>query len=91
MSSERLVYMNGVFVPEKDAKVSIFDSALMFGDMIFEMTRSFNRFCRKIGFIKSFFSSASFFLLQRGFLILVSENGGSLPIIVRTWAWNCPQ
>jgi branched-chain amino acid aminotransferase len=43
MSSERLVYMNGVFVPEKDAKVSIFDSALMFGDMIFEMTRSFNK------------------------------------------------
>ncbi len=43
MSSERLVYMNGAFVPEKDAKVSIFDSALMFGDMIFEMTRSFNK------------------------------------------------
>ncbi|MFH1006072.1 MAG: aminotransferase class IV, partial [Candidatus Latescibacterota bacterium] len=36
-------YMNGTFVPEKDAKVSIFDSALMFGDMIFEMTRSFGR------------------------------------------------
>ena len=43
MNTERLVYMNGVFVPEKDAKVSIFDSALMFGDMIFEMTRSFNK------------------------------------------------
>ena len=30
-------------VDEKDAKVSIFDSALMFGDMVFEMTRSFNK------------------------------------------------
>jgi len=40
---ERLVYLNGDFVPEKDAKVSIFDSALMFGDMIFDMTRSFNK------------------------------------------------
>ena len=41
--SERLVYMNGEYVSEKDAKISIFDSALMFGDMVFEMTRSFNK------------------------------------------------
>ena len=40
---ERRVYMNGEFVAEKDARVSIFDSALMFGDMVFEMTRSFNK------------------------------------------------
>ena len=39
----RLVYMNGKFVPEQEAKISIFDSALMFGDMVFEMTRSFNK------------------------------------------------
>jgi len=39
----RVVYMNGEFVPEKDARISIFDSALMFGDMVFEMTRSFNK------------------------------------------------
>jgi len=39
--AERLVYLNGEFVSERDAKVSIYDSALMFGDMVFEMTRSF--------------------------------------------------
>ena len=39
----RLVYMNGKFVPEADAKISIFDSALMFGDMVFDMTRSYNK------------------------------------------------
>tara|TARA_B100001540_G_C15797195_1_gene638200 strand:+ start:30 stop:1013 length:984 start_codon:yes stop_codon:yes gene_type:complete len=39
----RQVYYNGKFVPESDAKISIFDSALMFGDMVFEMTRSFNK------------------------------------------------
>lgn len=39
----RVVYMNGEFVPEQEAKVSIYDSALMFGDMVFEMTRSFNK------------------------------------------------
>jgi len=43
MDSGRVVYMNGKFVPESEAKISIFDSALMFGDMIFEMTRSFNK------------------------------------------------
>lgn len=41
--SGRVVYMNGSFVDEVDAKVSIYDSALMFGDMVFEMTRSFNK------------------------------------------------
>lgn len=39
----RVVYMNGKFVPEKDAKISIYDSALMFGDMVFDMTRSYNQ------------------------------------------------
>lgn len=39
----RLVFFNGEFVEEKKAKLSIYDSALMFGDMIFEMTRSFNK------------------------------------------------
>jgi len=35
--------MNGTFVPESQARISIYDSALMFGDMVFEMTRSFNK------------------------------------------------
>lgn len=39
----RLVYFNGQLVPESEAKISIYDSALMFGDMVFEMTRSFNK------------------------------------------------
>ena len=39
----RLVYFNGKLVPEAEAKISIYDSALMFGDMVFEMTRSFGK------------------------------------------------
>ncbi len=39
--SGRTVYLNGEFVPESEARVSIFDSALMFGDMAFEVTRTF--------------------------------------------------
>jgi branched-chain amino acid aminotransferase len=41
-ASGRLVFSNGKYIPESEAKISIFDSALMFGDMVFEMTRSFN-------------------------------------------------
>lgn len=37
----RLVNFNGKLIPETEAKISIYDSALMFGDMVFEMTRSF--------------------------------------------------
>jgi branched-chain amino acid aminotransferase len=40
---QRVVYYNGQLVPESEARISIYDSALMFGDMVFEMTRSFNK------------------------------------------------
>lgn len=43
MMETRQVFLNGKFVPENEAKISIYDSALMFGDMVFEMTRSFNK------------------------------------------------
>ena len=39
----RLVNFNGELIPEVEAKISIYDSALMFGDMVFEMTRSFQK------------------------------------------------
>lgn len=38
----RKVFFNGEFVDESEAKISVYDSAMMFGDTIFEMTRSFN-------------------------------------------------
>ena len=38
----RKVWMNGKIVCETEAKISVYDSALMYGDMVFEMTRSFN-------------------------------------------------
>jgi len=40
---ERQVWWNGKLIPESEARVSIYDSALMFGNTIFEMTRSFNK------------------------------------------------
>ncbi|MBU2547608.1 MAG: aminotransferase class IV [Proteobacteria bacterium] len=41
--SGRVVWFNGRLVPESEARISVYDSALMFGDMVFEMTRSFNK------------------------------------------------
>lgn len=42
-AEERVVFWNGKFIPEKEARISIYDSAFMFGDTIFEMTRTFNK------------------------------------------------
>ena len=42
MPPQRKVYFNGEYVPESEARVSIFDTALMYGDMVFEMTRTYN-------------------------------------------------
>ena len=39
----RKVYFNGSYVSEQEARVSIFDSALMFGDMVFDMTRTYRQ------------------------------------------------
>ncbi len=38
-----MVYWNGEFIPESEAHISIYDSACLFGDTCFEMTRSFNK------------------------------------------------
>ncbi|MDW6026401.1 D-amino-acid transaminase [Mesorhizobium sp. BAC0120] len=34
----RIVYCNGVFTPEEDARISIFDRGFLFGDAIYEVT-----------------------------------------------------
>ena len=39
---ERVVYFNGTFVPESEARISIFDSALWWADMAFEVFRTYN-------------------------------------------------
>jgi len=38
----RYIWKNGKILPESEAHVSVYDSAMMFGDCVFEMTRSFN-------------------------------------------------
>lgn len=40
-SSPHLVYINGEYVPANEAKISIFDAAVMLGDTVTESTRTF--------------------------------------------------
>lgn len=39
--SERIVYINGKFVPESAAKISIFDRGFQYGDAVFDTARTF--------------------------------------------------
>jgi branched-chain amino acid aminotransferase len=41
--TQRVVYFNGRYVPETEARVSIYDSSLVMGDMAFEVTRTVAR------------------------------------------------
>ena len=41
--SDRTIWHNGEFKPESEAQFSIYDSAHMWGDTVFEMLRTFNR------------------------------------------------
>ena len=43
MSEGRTVYLNGRFVAERDAHISMFDAGLVWGAMLFETTRSFGQ------------------------------------------------
>ena len=39
----RCIWKNGIFLPESEAVVSVYDSGVMYSDMVFEMCRSFNK------------------------------------------------
>lgn len=43
MNAGRVVFFKDRFISESEAKISVYDSAMMFGDCVFEMTRSFNK------------------------------------------------
>lgn len=57
--SEQLVYLDGEYVPMKDAKIPVLDHGLLYGDGIFEGIRAYNgRVFKLKEHIKRFFSAA---------------------------------
>ncbi|MEG0712701.1 MAG: branched-chain amino acid aminotransferase, partial [Niameybacter sp.] len=38
----RIIYLDGQYVPEEEAKVSVFDHGVLYGDGVFEGIRVYN-------------------------------------------------
>ena len=59
------IWLNGQLVPAADAKVSVFDHGLLYGDGIFEGIRSYNgRIFERAAHLKRFFISAKAIMLN---------------------------
>jgi len=48
MAEESLVYVDGVLLPESEAKISVFDHGVLYGDGVFEGIRAYNGFVFKL-------------------------------------------
>ncbi len=65
MDNEPLVYIDGEFYPKSQAKVSVFDHGLLYGDGVFEGIRAYNGSVFKLGeHIDRLFQSAHAMMLQ---------------------------
>ncbi|MEM4649833.1 MAG: aminotransferase class IV, partial [Candidatus Bathyarchaeia archaeon] len=42
MQKEPLIYINGEFYPKEEAKISVFDHGLLYGDGVFEAIRAYD-------------------------------------------------
>ncbi len=59
MATEQLIYIDGEFFPKKDAKISVFDHGLLYGDGIFEGIRAYDGYVFKLDeHINRFFNAA---------------------------------
>ena len=59
------IYINGKFYGKKDAKISVFDHGLLYGDGVFEGIRSYNRLVFKLReHIERLFESAHTIMLE---------------------------
>lgn len=63
--SDQIIYLDGNYVPECDAKVSVFDHGVLYGDGIFEGIRAYNgRIFRCEEHVKRFFAAAKAIMLE---------------------------
>ena len=62
-----LIYLNGEFVPEEEAKISVFDHGFLYGDGVFEGIRAYNGKVFKLDeHIDRLYESAKVILLDPG-------------------------
>ena len=67
MTQERVAYINGEIVPESEAKISIRDRGFLYGDAVFDTTRTFNHKIFKLNdHLDRFFQSLKYMRLDPG-------------------------
>jgi len=60
-----IIYLNGKFVPEEEAVISVFDHGLLYGDGVFEGIRAYhNRVFRLSEHLQRLYQSAKSILLE---------------------------
>jgi branched-chain amino acid aminotransferase len=67
MVQERVVYLNGEFVPDSQARISIHDYGFLMGDAVFDTTRTFGRQIFKLNeHLDRFYRSLKYMRLDPG-------------------------
>jgi branched-chain amino acid aminotransferase len=67
MTDELIVYLNGKFVRESQARISVFDQGVLFGDGVFEGIRVYDgKIFKCAEHVERFFSSAKAIMLDLG-------------------------
>ena len=46
--NKRVAYFNGHIIPELESRISVWDSAIQYGEMVFESARTFNHKCFRL-------------------------------------------
>jgi len=61
----KYVYLNGELVPQEEAKISVFDHGVLYGDGVFEGIRAYNRRIFKLDeHVKRLYNSAKIIMLE---------------------------
>ena len=67
MTQERIVYLNGEIIPESEAKISVRDRGFVYGDAVFDTTRTFNgRIFKLQDHLDRFFNSLKYLRMEPG-------------------------
>lgn len=65
MAQEQIIYLDGEYVKEEDAKISVFDHAVLYGDGVFEGIRAYNgRIFKSQEHIDRIFAAAKAIMLE---------------------------
>ena len=65
MTQERIIYLNGEMLPESEAKISVHDRGFVYGDAVFDTTRTFGgKIFKLTEHLNRFFNSLSYLRLE---------------------------